>query len=238
MCGRYTLKKRPEELRKKVPFQGDSRALSPRYNIAPTQWAPVITADRKLTLMRWGLIPSWAKDPAIGNRMINARSETLDIKPAFGRLLRHHRCLIPADGFYEWKKIGRGKQPYYIQINQGEPFAMAGLWDHWQDPHGTELETFTIITTEAPPVMRELHPRMPAILAPGAQDQWLDHNSPCDPLPQLLTAWTENNLSLTPVNPLVNSPAHDDPRCVQPLQIPPASPLPTSSSPQNLELDL
>ena len=160
-------------------FSLDTSAdLVPRYNIAPTQQVPVIRlradASRELSLLRWGLVPSWAQDPSIGQRMINARAETVASKPSYRAAFRRRRCLVPADGYYEWQKAGRAKQPYYIRLRDEPLFAMAGLWEQWHDTGGELWETFAIITTEANQATRAIHDRMPVILSQQDYAQWLD----------------------------------------------------------------
>jgi putative SOS response-associated peptidase YedK len=195
--------------------------VGPRYNIAPTQTVIVVADDgtRHLTQMRWGLIPSWAKDPAIGNRMINARAETVATKPAFRVALRKRRCLIPADGFYEWHPIGRRKQPIYISLKSREPFSFAGLWEAWTAPDGQEIKTCTIITCEANEVLKPIHDRMPVILTPEAETVWLDPTIQ-DPerLLPLLVPYPADEIEAYPVSTTVNNPAHDIPQCIQLLR--------------------
>ena len=196
----------------------------PRFNIAPTQDAPVIAQDResrRVGLLRWGLIPSWAKDPAMGSRMINARAETVAEKPAFRGAFRRRRCLVPADGFFEWKReggegAGKGhKTPYWIHMAGREPFVMAGLWEKWHPGEGAPVYTFTILTTEADPTIREIHPRMPVILPASARDQWLDPEADPDLVLSLLRSFGEG-VQAYPVSSLVNSPRNDSPECIEP----------------------
>jgi putative SOS response-associated peptidase YedK len=200
----------------------------PRYNIAPSQEVPAViqnreTGAREFRPFRWGLVPSWAKDPAIGNRMINARSETAATKPTFRKSLRERRCLILADGFYEWKREGPRKQPYYIKLRDGEPFAFAGLWDRWQPTDGEPLETCTILTTTPNEVVRQLHDRMPVILPSNAYDLWLDPTvHDVEPVQGVLTPYPAEAMIAYPVSTMVNSPTHDSPALVEPL--PAASP--------------
>ena len=165
MCGRYSLTDEDRRLRKRFGYR-DHLNLLPRYNIAPTQDAPVVLADDapKSASMRWNLIPFWAKDEAIGNKLINARAETLASKPAFRNAFTRRRCLVPTDGFYEWAKDGSGKQPVRIVMADRQPFVFAGLWDRWKRPDGPDLLTFTIITTEASAVLKPIHSRMPVIV--------------------------------------------------------------------------
>lgn len=232
MCGRYTLT-RPGELLNELSVEPPSEGLEPRYNIAPTQNAPTVRTrrdddSRELVQLRWGLVPFWAKDLAIGNRMINARSESVAEKPSFKSALRSRRCLVLTDGFYEWKKMPAGKQPYHIHFPERRPFAVAGLWDRWKgDPSGP-IESFTILTTQANDTIAELHNRMPVILGPEAWDLWLDRGvEDSDRLCQLLVPYAGADLLLTPVNRRVNSPRNDGPECLEPLRTMPAEPPPS-----------
>ena len=231
MCGRFTLTADPDLVARRFgapPIQGGGTV--PRYNVAPTQTVVTVTAagERRLEQMRWGLIPAWAKDPDIGSKLINARAETLDEKPAFRRLLGTRRCLIPADSFYEWA-TGQGgrKQPLRITLTTGEPFAFAGLWDEWTPRHagndangaaGGPLRTCTIITCGPNAVMAPIHHRMPVILTPGAEAVWLDPQvrEPERVLP-LLVPYPAEEMIVYPVSPAVNSPANDSPQLVLPL---------------------
>jgi putative SOS response-associated peptidase YedK len=216
MCGRYTLRASPRQTA--LTFQLDSvHDLRPRYNIAPTQRAPVVrsAADgrRELVELRWGLIPSWASDASIGNRMINARNETAAEKPAFRAAIRQRRCLIPADGFYEWQKHGRHKQPIFIHRSDDAPFAFAGLWERWTDAQQA-LETFTILTTAANEHLRPLHERMPIILRPEKYAAWLDTANTDPPAIDSLLIDPLLDLVLERVGSHVNSVIHDDPSCI------------------------
>jgi putative SOS response-associated peptidase YedK len=218
MCGRFTLAVPAADIADF--FEVDARLnLPPRYNIAPTQETPVVRAKeegRELALLRWGLIPSWAKDPAIGNRMINARAESVAEKPAFRAAFKARRCLVPADGFYEWQKAGKGKQPFYIRRKDRAPFAFAGLWERWRDrAEGESLETFTLITTEPNSLMAPIHNRMPVIIPEEAYEQWLNPEETGDP--DLLVPYPEEELTAYPISTWVNSPAHDDEKCIQPV---------------------
>jgi putative SOS response-associated peptidase YedK len=222
MCGRFTLTTHLGAIAARF---GVSRFLEevghvPRYNVAPTQTVIVVNDDgtRHLTEMRWGLIPSWAKDPAIGNRMINARAETVATKPAFRVALRNRRCVIPADGFYEWQPVGRRKQPVYIVLKNREPFGFAGLWENWISPDGEEIKSCTIITTEANELLKPIHDRMPVILTREGEAVWLDPTiqDPGSLLP-LLNPYPAEDMEWYPVSTSVNNPAHDGPECVQHL---------------------
>jgi putative SOS response-associated peptidase YedK len=218
MCGRFKLTMTPEVMAELFGIE-DEPALAPRYNIAPTQ--PVLTVrndqqgQREWAIARWGLIPSWAKEISIGARMINARGETVAEKPSFRSAARKRRCLIPADGFYEWRKTETGKQPYLITFSDGRPFAMAGLWERWYQPDGEPLESCTIITTRANQVVGELHERMPVILAPDLYDEWL-LSTPLPPprLQQLLVPHPDTGMEAYPISKRVNNPRNDDPSCI------------------------
>lgn len=195
----------------------------PRYNIAPSQEVPAViqnreTGVREFRPLRWGLVPSWAKDPAIGHRMINARSETAATKPAFRKSLRDRRCLILADGFYEWKREGPRKRPYYIRLRAGEPFAFAGLWDRWAPADGQPLETCTIVTTAPNELVQPIHDRMPVILPSSAYRLWLDPAMrDVGPVQALLKPYPADEMIAYPVSTRVNNPAYDTPECIAPL---------------------
>jgi putative SOS response-associated peptidase YedK len=219
MCGRYTLTTPNEALEAEFELGALPEGLRPRYNIAPTQEVAVVPnrPERRLELFRWGLVPSWAKDPAIGNRMINARAETLPEKPSFRTALLRRRCLIPADGFYEWKKEGGRKTPMYIRLKSRRPFAFAGLWEVWTPPGGEPLHTCTIITTAPNDLCAAIHDRMPAILPPDAWARWLaPEPQGAQALVPLLTPFPAELMEAYPVQPLVNSPANDLPECILP----------------------
>jgi len=196
---------------------------SPRYNIAPGQDVPAVirnreTAARESRLFRWGLVPFWAKDPTIGNRLINARAETVAAKPAFRRPLRERRCLILADGFYEWEQRGRRKQPWYIRMRDSRPFAFAGLWDRWQPASGEPIETCAIVTTEPNEVVGRVHGRMPVILSPAAYGLWLDPTcQDVEGVQAVLRPFPAEEMVAFPVGNQVNSPTHDSPDLIVPL---------------------
>ncbi|MFH1763985.1 MAG: SOS response-associated peptidase [Gemmatimonadota bacterium] len=224
MCGRYTLSVPLSNLVDAFDVHPPDFGYPPRFNIAPTQDAPVIAQDqegRRMGLLRWGLIPSWAKDPAIGSRMINARSETVAEKPAFRRAFQRRRCLVPADGFFEWRRdSGEGaakgpKTPYWIHLAGRAPFVMAGLWERWDPEGAAPLYSFTILTTEAAPAIEEIHPRMPVILPAGARDRWLDPAATSEELLPLLLPLREG-IESYPVSSRVNSPGNDLPECIEP----------------------
>lgn len=219
MCGRYTLSS-PSDLLSDLFELEETLELGPRYNIAPSQEAAVVRSTEKgrtLSLLRWGLVPFWAKDPEIGNRMINARSETVQEKPSFRTSFRRKRCLVAATGFYEWQATDGRKQPWYFGLRDGGPFAMAGLWDRW-DKGDSPLESFTILTTEPNELVAQAHRRMPVMLAPASYDAWLDtSNEQTDDLLPLLAPFDADAMEGYPVSTFVNSPANDSPRCIEPL---------------------
>lgn len=220
MCGRYSLTSPPEAMRRLFGLAATPN-LPPRYNIAPTQEAPVVRAGaqgRELHLLRWGLVPAWAEDPALGARLINARSETVADKPSFRRAFRQRRCLVPADGFYEWRKEGTRKQPFRAVLAERGPFAFAGLWERWdRAAAGGPLESFTILTTEANALLRPIHARMPVIVAPHDYAAWLDPTRAANDALALLKPCASEAMAVYPVSLRVNSPRHDDPECIEPL---------------------
>jgi putative SOS response-associated peptidase YedK len=224
MCGRFTLQI-PPELLAEIFGLLEIPVFPVRYNIAPTQLAPVIRqagdGQNHCVVMRWGLIPSWAKDPSIGKRMINARSETVSGKPAFCHAVRQSRCIVPASGFYEWREEGREKIPLYIRLKDGSPTIFAGLWEQWRSPRGEVVDSFTILTTLANGLIKSLHERMPVILRPEAIPLWLDRET-TDPdcLKSLYLPFPEELMEMWPVSPLVNSPRNDFPELIAPLAYP------------------
>jgi putative SOS response-associated peptidase YedK len=217
MCGRYTLSTPAGRLAEE--FQLDSTVeIPPSYNVAPTQQVAAVLEDeggRRLEMLRWGLVPSWADDPDIGARMINARSETAPEKPSFRRAFRGRRCLIAADGFYEWKREDGGKQPYYFRMQDGRPFAFAGLWESW-DKGGGELLTCTILTTRPNSVLQGIHDRMPVILPHDAYNAWLDPDADREELGEFMIPYPGDDLETYPVSRFVNSPRNNDERCIEP----------------------
>jgi putative SOS response-associated peptidase YedK len=222
MCGRFTMTVDPAQLRDAFPWLDIREDWSPRYNIAPTQPVAVVPnrGDNRLDFFLWGLIPSWAKDPSIGNRLINARAETLAEKASFRNAYRRRRCLVLADGFFEWKKEAdtKRKQPMYIRLKTGEPFGFAGLWEIWNSPDGSQIFSCTIITTEPNELVSEIHNRMPVILKRADYSSWLNPTEkPPQDLQDLLTPYPSGELEAYPVSTMVNSPANDDPGCVLPL---------------------
>jgi putative SOS response-associated peptidase YedK len=223
MCGRFTLTVNPAE--QQEPFNNFTfpEKFAPRFNIAPTQPILAIPNDDQFTadFFVWGLIPMWAKDPNIGSRLINARAETLPEKPAFRGSLKYKRCLILADGFYEWKTVEgkKSKTPFFIHMKDRKPFAFAGLWDSWNSPEGSQVKSCTIITTEPNELMSLLHNRMPVILHPRDYDKWLDPSPQTpDQLMSLLKPFPADAMDAYPVTPLVNKPANDLPELVVPAK--------------------
>jgi len=218
MCGRFTLQIPPELLAEIFGLM-EIPVYPARYNIAPTQQVPVIrqTGDGRnhFAVMKWGLIPSWAKGPNIGNRMINARCETVAEKPAFRHAVRHSRCIVPASGFYEWQEEEGKKAPRYIHLKDGSPISFAGLWDHWKSPE--VIESCTILTTSANLLIAPLHDRMPVILQTEAFPLWLDHNtSDPDKLKSIYLPYPAELMDMWPVSPLVNSPRNDSAELIAP----------------------
>jgi putative SOS response-associated peptidase YedK len=221
MCGRFTLTVDPADLQETFGEYSFPVSFSPRFNIAPSQPVLAIPNDGKKVadFFIWGLIPSWAKDPGIGNRMINARAETLREKPAFRGIFKYKRCLILADGFYEWKvQPGtKTKVPYFIHLNSRQPFAFAGLWDEWNSTDGSLIRSCTIITTAPNSFMSKIHNRMPVILSRDDHTQWLEPAArPPDSLQPLLGAYPELEMSAYPVSTIVNNPINDQAECVVP----------------------
>lgn len=221
MCGRYTLTVDPAELMARFHLTGADAVIAPRYNVAPTQDVAVVLdqSPHVLATARWGLIPSWAKDPNIGARMINARAETLAEKPSFRTLLKKRRCLVLADSFFEWRKNSDGtKTPMRVMLKSGRPFALAGLWDMWKTPQGDWLRTCTIITTEPNDVVARLHNRMPVILPEAHEADWLSHDHD-DPgfLRALLQPYPAEAIQVYAVSPRVNNVRFDDPSLIEPM---------------------
>ena len=224
MCGRFSQTASPEVITQQFEIT-DPPLFTPRYNIVPSQPIAAIRIDpdtttRKLVMLRWGLIPSWAKDPKIGNQCINAKAETVAEKPSFRSAFKKRRCLVIADGFYEWQRLGALKQPMWIGLRSKRPFAFAGLWEHWKPAEREPVETCTIITTEPNELMAPIHNRMPVILAPASYDQWLDQTfQQAEPLKALLCPYPSEELTAFPVSTLVNNPRHDAPQCLEPVSV-------------------
>ncbi|MDD9992253.1 MAG: SOS response-associated peptidase [Rhodospirillales bacterium] len=229
MCGRFTQRMTWRELHERMGLLGTPLNLRPRYNVAPSQDVAIVRANddgRSLCMLRWGLVPSWAREPNIGYKLINARSETAAEKPSFRSAYRHRRCLIPADGFYEWWREGKTRKPWLFGLQDGAPFAFAGLWERWTVPQGMPLtgslaergpgdtvETFTILTAAANETVAPVHGRMPVILSQEDYSPWLARRDiPLAPYPA-------DDMTAHPVSALVNRPANDDPRCVEPITL-------------------
>jgi putative SOS response-associated peptidase YedK len=220
MCGRYTLSTPVEKLAGEFDISEPLPDLPPSYNVAPSQEVAAIVAggrgERRLELLRWGLIPAWADDPGIGSRMINARSETAAEKPSFRKAFKERRCLIPADGFYEWQKTNGGKQPYHLKMRDGRLFAFAGLWESWKGDEEGEIRSCTILTTDANDLVGEVHHRMPVILPPETYDLWLDPAvREAEQLLSVLLPYPTEDMEAYPVSRRVNNPSNDEPGCVE-----------------------
>lgn len=227
MCGRYSLTT-PAEAVMALFRLPPGPNLPARYNIAPTQDVPVVRlvdGARAMAHLRWGLVPPWAEDPRVGARMINARAETVATRTAFREAYRYRRCLVAADGFFEWQKLPDGqKQAYWITLGDRGPFAFAGLWERWNDPEGEVVESCTIITTEANPLLAPIHGRMPVILDAADYDLWLDVAPGDGAVGGLLRAYDEALMRTTPVSSRVNSVAHDDADCIVGVDVVPVAP--------------
>lgn len=217
MCGRFSLTTDEAILNERFRLAGSIEPYAARYNCAPTQNLAVITAEqpRRLSFFRWGLIPFWAKDEKIGNKMINARAESIEEKPSYKNAFRQRRCLVPADGFYEWKNEN-GKKPYRITMKNQMPFAMAGIWESWKSKDGKSIYSFSIITTEANELMKPIHDRMPAILTADLEDIWLNSNNP-EEIRAILKPFDPNQMQAFEVSKLVNSPRNDNPAVILPV---------------------
>ena len=227
MCGRYRLSRRKQVVEEYFDTALVERDWNPRYNIAPTQNVPIIRQNpkepiREMSFVRWGLIPSWAKDSSVAAKMINARSETASMKPAFRDALKFRRCLIPADAFYEWKRIGKSKQPYCFEVNEGELFAFAGLWDRWKYPSGQWVKSCSILTTTPNAVTAAVHDRMPVILDPDAYDLWLDPGMTNEAAASdMLKPYDARLMRRYPVSTRINQVANDDEECSRPVEAAP-----------------
>jgi len=240
MCGRYTITSAPEAIRALFRYQ-EQPNFPPRFNVAPTQPIPIVRLNdgkREFALVRWGLLPSWVKDPKQFTLLINARGESVIDKPAFRAAMKRRRCLIPADGFYEWKATGGPKQPYYVRPKTGAPMAFAGLWEVWTGPNGEELETAAIVTTGANRTLRGIHERMPVILAPDAFDLWLNcAEVDAQTAAALIAPAPDNLLEAYPVSTEVNRVANDNAKLVEPFAArpepgPPPPPKPPARAPK------
>jgi putative SOS response-associated peptidase YedK len=218
MCGRFSLKTTPDTL-ERIFGHAAPAGYRPRYNVAPSQEVLAIVAENGVerpALLRWGLIPFWAKDPSIGAKLVNARAESIAEKPAFRSAFRKRRCVILADGFYEWQKRPDGKHPMWVRTGSGEPFALAGLWEEW-DRGDTPITSCTVLTTEANPFMQTIHTRMPVILTAEAGREWLTEGADEPRLLAVLSQAREAGLQAHEVSTLVNNPRNDVPECVEPL---------------------
>jgi len=227
MCARYAITSSPEAIRALFGY-ADQPNFPPRYNVAPTQPIPIVRLEegiRRFALVRWGLIPSWVEDPRRFSLLVNARGESVLDKPAFRAAMRYRRCLIPADGFYEWSSVGGAKRrPYYVRLKAGGPLAFAGLWETWTGPDGEEMETATIVTTTANRQIAAIHDRMPVIIPPDAFDFWLDcRRVDAQTAAALIVPAREGMLEAYEVSPAVNRAATDSPTLIEPLAAQPAA---------------
>ncbi|MCH8184865.1 MAG: SOS response-associated peptidase [Chloroflexi bacterium] len=216
MCGRFSVATDQRTLEERFSFTGASIKFAPSYNVAPTDEVLTVTA-RRPEYMRWGLVPGWAKDLSIGSRMINAKAETIADRPSFRAAFRKRRCLVVADGYYEWRRVGGRRQPFRIVLRSGEPFAFAGVWESWRPPDGAPIRSCAIITTRANSVVEPIHDRMPVILPRSAEAMWLDRDIE-DPalLTELLQPISADEVEAYEVSTLVNSVANNVPECIAP----------------------
>jgi putative SOS response-associated peptidase YedK len=227
MCGRYRLSRRKQLIEEYFETAASEHEWTPRYNIAPTQLVPMVRQNpkepiREFLLARWGMIPAWAKDSSKAAGMINARSETASAAPAFRDSLKSRRCVIPADGFYEWQRTGKTKQPYCFEVGGGELFAFAGLWDRWKDPAGETIESCSILTTTPNDVTSPVHDRMPLILDPDCYDLWLDPGmTDTAAVADLLRSHDARQMRCYPVSTRINHVANDDEECANPVEAAP-----------------
>jgi putative SOS response-associated peptidase YedK len=220
MCGRYTLTSAPEAIRALFRY-AEQPNFPPRYNIAPTQPIPIVRlveGKREFALVRWGLLPSWVKDPKAFSLLINARGESVLDKPAFRAAMKYRRCLIPADGFYEWQKAGTRKRPFYVRAKDGGPLAFAGLWECWTGPNGEELGTAAIVTTRASHALSPIHERMPVVVPPEAFNLWLDCKAvDAETAAALIAPARDDLLEAHEIAAAVNRVANDTPALIEPL---------------------
>jgi len=219
MCGRFVLDEDGKVLLDKFKFRRLPERLRPRYNIAPTQLVLTVRDEpeqRDAAMLKWGLVPSWAKDPKIGNSMINARSETAATKPSFRAAFKSRRCIVPASGYYEWKRDGKVKVPYFIRLASGEPMGIAGLWESWRPREGGEaIETCTLLTTGPNELTAAIHDRMPVILREEDYDDWLDSGADREFLQSLMRPYAGDEMEAYAVSARVNSPRNDDEECIK-----------------------
>lgn len=220
MCGRFTLTLDPGEIQELLDLGPFIHIIQPRYNIAPSQPIPIVKdhQTRSVELYRWGLVPFWADDPEIGNRLINARSETVSEKPSFRAAFKYRRCLILADGFFEWhvERKGSTKIPYLFKLNNDHPFTFAGLYEHWEPPEGGELHTCTILTCSPNKLVSQYHSRMPVMLGKDSRWAWIDPEIKGSALLDLLRPYPADEMRCFPVSPLVNSTRNDRPEILEP----------------------
>jgi len=227
MCGRFALKTNPKKLAQtiKAVMEPNLEALEPRYNIAPSSTVPVIRYQqnqRVMEALKWGLVPSWAKDPSIGFKLANARADSVAEKLSFRTAFKNQRCLVPVDGFYEWNQTTKPKQPHYFFMKNGEPFFLAGLWEFWSEKYGKggSLTTFTLITTEANAVLSPIHDRMPVILDPENFETWLDpNNHDVEGLKKLLKPYDASRMSTHPVSTFVSNARNEGPQCLEAIKL-------------------
>jgi putative SOS response-associated peptidase YedK len=220
MCGRFSLSVNQEIIEKYFGLEHDAETtIQSRYNIAPTQQIPIIPLENpsRLKVARWGLVPHWAKDASIGDQLINARKETIDEKPSFRESFNTRRCLIPADGFYEWKKVGNSKLPFRIERKDKAVFALAGLYDYWRSEHKDMVITCTIITLEANALVAKIHPRMPAMLLPDQQHAWMQKRNTPQELLEVLKPYPADLLKAYPISSLINDPSTDTAEVARPV---------------------
>lgn len=229
MCGRYAITSAPEAIRALFRYRSQPN-FPPRYNVAPTQPVPIvrlIEGQRQFALVRWGLLPSWVKDPKAFTLLINARGETAKDKPAFRAAMKRRRCLFPADGFYEWKREGMSKRPYFVRAKSGGPIAFAGLWETWTGPNGEELETAAIVTTAANRTLAPIHDRMPVIVPPDGFELWLDcAKVDAETASALIQPAPDNLLQAYEISTAVNRVANDNPALIEPALATPAEAAP------------
>ena len=217
MCGRFVTNIPADEIAE-IFHLGEAPQLEPRYNVSPSQLVPVVRSAGEhniLSPMKWGLVPSWSKDPSMGSHMINARSETVAEKPAFRHAIKYNRCIIPISGFYEWQAVEHHKQPYFTHLKGHAPMCLAGIWEHWTAPDGSVLETFSILTTSANKLIEPIHERMPVILKPADFNLWLSRNMH-DPheLVDIYKPYPVDEMIAYKVSDLVNNPKFDSPSCI------------------------
>jgi len=238
MCGRYTLTSLPEALRALFRYE-EQPNFPPRYNVAPAQPIAIVRlvdGKRQFALVRWGLLPSWVKDPKTFTLLLNARGESICEKPAFRAAMKRRRCLIPADGFYEWQAAGDRKRPFYVRAKSGAPLAFAGLWETWTGPNGEELETAAIVTTRANRTLSAIHERMPVIVPPEAFDLWLDSaNVDATTAAALIVPAPDNLLEAYEISTAVNRTANDNPKLIEPVGATPPEPVKPVSPPTRVK---